>query len=252
MTTEDLLKINPYSGEFEPSYEVKLEKFEGPLDLLLYLIKKDEIDIYDIPIARITRQYLEYVEMMQMLNLDIAGEFILMAATLINIKSRMLLPRNEEEEADDPREALIMALLEYEKYKKAALNMREQEEVERRFMKREDFSYLDLSPEETFTLEATIFDLMKAFKEAMENLEREAYHSVKVEEVHIEDRIARIEKILSAKEYATFRELFADNPTRLVLVVTLLAILELIKANRLRVRQAVAFGEIRVYSRHDD
>ncbi|MBD3380932.1 MAG: segregation/condensation protein A [candidate division Zixibacteria bacterium] len=252
MTTEDLLKINPYSGEFEPSYEVKLEKFEGPLDLLLYLIKKDEIDIYDIPIARITRQYLEYVELMQMLNLDIAGEFILMAATLINIKSRMLLPRNEEEEADDPREALIMALLEYEKYKKAALNMREHEEAERRFMKREDFSYLDLAPEETFTLEATIFDLMKAFKEAMENLEREAYHSVKVEEVHIEDRIARIEKILSAKDYATFRELFSDNPTRLVLVVTLLAILELIKANRLRVRQAAPFGEIRVYSRHDD
>ncbi|NIP42305.1 MAG: segregation/condensation protein A, partial [candidate division Zixibacteria bacterium] len=84
------MKINPYSGEFEESYEVKLEKFEGPLDLLLYLIKKDEIDIYDIPVARITRQYLEYVEIMKMLNLDIAGEFILMAATLINIKSRML------------------------------------------------------------------------------------------------------------------------------------------------------------------
>ncbi len=251
MTAEELLQINPFSGELEPGYEVKLEKFEGPLDLLLYLIKKDEIDIYDIPIARITRQYLEYVEMMQMLNLDIAGEFILMAATLINIKSRMLLPRPEESEDEDPREALIMALMEYEKFKKASEHLREKEATERQFLRREDFSFLDLAPEETFTLEATIFDLLTAFKDALENLERETYHTVKVEEVALEERIEHVERMLAAKEFALFHELYSDRPEKLVLIVTLLAVLELIKLNRLIVRQASPFGEIRVYLRKD-
>jgi segregation and condensation protein A len=247
MTGEELLQINPFSGELEESYEVKLEKFEGPLDLLLYLIRKDEIDIYDIPIARITRQYLEYVEMMQLLNLDIAGEFILMAATLINIKSRMLLPRAEEEEADDPREALIMALLEYEKFKQASQVLREKEATEQQFMKRTDFSYLDLKPEENFTLEATVFDLLTAFREALNNLEKDIYHTVKAEEVTIEERMEIIERILTQKDHAVFAELYADNPHRLVLIVTLLAILELIKLNRLVLRQAAPFSEIRIY-----
>lgn len=247
MTAEELLKINPYSGELEESYEVKLEKFEGPLDLLLYLIKKDEIDIYDIPIARITRQYLEYVEMMQMLNLDIAGEFILMAATLINIKSRMLLPRPEEDEADDPREALIMALLEYEKFKKASEILREKESAEQQFLRRSDYSYLNLKPSETFSLEATVFDLLKSFKEALENLERDIYHTVKAEEVSLEERIEIVEKIVSQKGFASFHELYADRPHKLVLIVTLLAILELLKLNRLILRQAVPFGPIRLY-----
>jgi segregation and condensation protein A len=251
MTAEELLKINPYSGELEQSYEVKLEKFEGPLDLLFYLIKKDEIDIYDIPIARITRQYLEYVEMMQMLNLDIAGEFILMAATLINIKSRMLLPRPEETETEDPREALIIALLEYEKFKKASDVLQEKEASEKQFLRRSDFSYLDLSVNETFTLEATVFDLLKAFKEALENLEKDTYHTVKAEEISLEERVEIIEKILSQKEFALFPELFADRPIRIVLIVTFMAILEMMKLNRLKIRQATPFGEIRIYLRTD-
>jgi segregation and condensation protein A len=252
VTAEELLKINPYSGELEESYEVKLEKFEGPLDLLLYLIKKDEIDIYDIPIARITRQYLEYVEIMKMLNLDIAGEFILMAATLINIKSRMLLPRPEEDESEDPREALIMALLEYEKFKKTSEVLRERESVEQQFLRRQDYSYLDLSPEESFTLEATVFDLMRAFKEALENLEKDIYHTVKVEEISIEERVEIIEKILNEKGQASFHELYADRPYRLVLIVTFLAVLEMLKLNRLVLRQAVPFGPIRIYLNNDE
>lgn len=247
MTAEELLKINPYSGEFEDTYEVKLEKFEGPLDLLLYLIKKDEIDIYDIPVARITRQYLEYVEIMKMLNLDIAGEFILMAATLINIKSRMLLPKPEEDESEDPREALIMALLEYEKFKQASEVLREKESAEQQFLRRKDYSFLDLAPEETFTLEATIFDLMKAFKEALENLENDIYHTVRTEDVNIEERVEVIERILSERGQATFQELYSDSPNRLVLIVTFLAILEMIKLNRLVLRQAIPFGPIRIY-----
>jgi len=247
VTAEELLKINPYSGEFEDTYEVKLEKFEGPLDLLLYLIKKDEIDIYDIPVARITRQYLEYVEIMKMLNLDIAGEFILMAATLINIKSRMLLPKPEEDESEDPREALIMALLEYEKFKQASEVLREKESAEQQFLRRKDYSFLDLAPEETFTLEATIFDLMKAFKEALENLENDIYHTVRTEDVNIEERVEVIERILSERGQATFQELYSDSPNRLVLIVTFLAILEMIKLNRLVLRQAIPFGPIRIY-----
>jgi segregation and condensation protein A len=252
MTAEELLKINPYSGELEESYEVKLEKFEGPLDLLLYLIKKDEIDIYDIPIARITRQYLEYVEIMKMLNLDIAGEFILMAATLINIKSRMLLPRPEEDESEDPREALIMALLEYEKFKKASEVLREKESVEQQFLRRQDYSFLDLSPDETFTLEATVFDLMRVFKEALENLEKDIFHTVRVEDISIEERVEVIEKILNSRGQVTFHELYADRPDRLVLIVTFLAILELLKLNRLVLRQAVPFGPIRIYLNRDE
>ncbi len=247
MTTEELLHINPYSGEFEPSYEVKLDKFEGPLDLLLYLIKKDEIDIYDIPIARITRQYLEYVELMKMLNLDIAGEFILMAATLINIKSRMLLPRPEEDDSEDPREALIMALLEYEKFKKAAGVLQEKEAIERQFLRHQDFTWLDLSPEESFSLEATIFDLVKAFKDALEGLERDTYHTVSAEEISLEERIEVIESILTRREYARFTDLYTDRPERIVIIVTFLAILEMIKLNRLVLRQAAPFGEIRIY-----
>jgi len=247
MTAEELLKINPYSGELEDSYDVKLDKFEGPLDLLLYLIKKDEIDIYDIPIARITRQYLEYVEIMQMLDLDVAGEFILMAATLINIKSRMLLPSPEEAEAEDPREALIMALLEYERFKKASEILHEKEAAEQQFLKRTDFSYLDLKPDEIFTLEATVFDLLKAFKDALDNLDKEVYHKVKAEDVSLEERIEIVQRILSQRGFASFHELYADRPNKLVLIVTLLAILELIKLNRLVLRQSAPFGPMRIY-----
>jgi len=247
MTSEELLQINPFSGALEESYEIKLEKFEGPLDLLLYLIKKDEIEIYDIPIARITRQYLEYVELMQQLNLDIAGEFILMAATLIAIKSRMLLPRQGESEEEDPREALILALLDYERFKKASGTLRERESVEMQYLKRTDFSYLDLKTEETFMLEATVFDLLTAFKDAMNSLQKETYHTVKSEDVSIEERRDLIEKILSAREYVIFSDLYADRPIKIVLIVTFLALLELIKMNRLLLRQSKPFGEIRIF-----
>lgn len=247
MTSEELLQINPFSGEFEESYEIKLEKFEGPLDLLLYLIKKDEIEIYEIPISRITRQYLEYVEMMKLLNLDIAGEFILMAATLISIKAKMLLPRKDEVEEEDPREALILALLEYEKFKKVSHRLHEHESIELQYLKRADYSFIDLKIKETFTMEATIFDLLKAFKDAMDNLQQETYHTVNAEDVSIEERRDLIVKLLSGQDYVVFSELYADRPIKIVLIVTFLAILELIKMNRLVLRQSESFGEIRIF-----
>jgi segregation and condensation protein A len=135
--------IETQSQESTASYSVKLDVFEGPLDLLLFLIKRDKIDIYDIPIAHITRQYLEYIELMRELNLEVAGDFIVMAATLIRIKAKMLLPRTQdEEEEEDPREQLVVALLEYRKFKEAAQILREKETEESAWFPRKDFSFV--------------------------------------------------------------------------------------------------------------
>ena len=145
------------------SFPVKIEGFEGPLDLLLYLIRNQEIDIYDIPIATITGQYLEYLNMMKLLNLEIAGEYLLMAATLIRIKARLLMPRHPEIEGEepDPREELIIALLEYKRFKEASEKMTIMEVQERQKLKRGDFSYLSVEVQETFVMEATLYDLVE-------------------------------------------------------------------------------------------
>jgi len=247
MTTEELLAIDPITGEESSSYSVRLEKFEGPLDLLLYLIKKDEIDIYDIPIATITRQYLEYVEMMRLLDLDVAGEFVIMAATLIRIKSRLLLPRTVEEYEEDPREELILALLEYKKFKEAAGILRNHETTEQSIIKRVDAGIVDKSPREEFLIEATVFDLLTAFKGIMESYAREEYHDVVAEDIKLEDRIEHILKLLSEKESLTFSDLFPTLPAKMLVIVTLIAILELVKQSVISARQSAQFGEIRLY-----
>ncbi len=228
-------------------YRVDLAVFQGPLDLLLYLIKKEEVDIYDIPIAKITKQYLKYIEMMTDLNLEIAGEFILMAATLIRIKTRLLLPRNEEDPDEaDPREELIMALIEYKKYKEAGEVLREKALLEQQKYVPENTvsrieGRIDWEPA------TTLFDLLTAFKEVISARREETVHEVGAEETHIEDRIAHVVQILRAKEFATFRELFEDTPRKIVAIVTFIAILELVRAQRIAVFQARPFSELRVY-----
>jgi len=249
MTAEELLAIDPITGEETSSYSVRLEKFEGPMDLLLYLIKKNEIDIYDIPIATITRQYLEYVEMMRLLDLDVAGEFVIMAATLIRIKSKLLLPRTVEEYEEDPREELILALLEYKKFKEASGILHNHEISERSIIKRTESGIVDKSPREEFLIEATIFDLLTAFKGVMESYEREDYHDVVAEDIKLEDRIDEILKMLSEKEGITFTDLFPKAPAKLMVIVTLVALLELVKQSVITARQSVQFGEIRIYRR---
>jgi segregation and condensation protein A len=228
-------------------YRVDLAVFQGPLDLLLYLIKKEEVDIYDIPIARITRQYLKYIDIMTVLDLEVAGEFILMAATLIRIKTRLLLPRDEEDsEEPDPREELIMALIEYRKYREAGEIFRERVLAEER-------KYVPLNPVEKIKgrldLEPVtkLYDLLIAFRDVLSGGQVESVHEISSREVTIEDRIRYILLSLADSEAVTFRDLFADAPNKIVAVVTFIAVLELARTRRIAVCQSVPFSEVRVY-----
>ena len=230
------------------AYSVKLDVFEGPLDLLLFLIKRDEIDIYDIPVAHITRQYLEYVELMKVLNLEVAGEFIVMAATLIRIKARMLLPRTaDEEEEEDPREELVQALLEYRKYKEAAGVLKGRQEEQSRWFPRTDFSFLEKLPKEEVLVEASLYDLMSAFKKVLDSHPQETFHTVDYPKVGIDERIEYVLNFLAQKDGVVFTELFLDTPVKLVMVVTFMAILELIRLQKIYIRQTKHFSEIWVF-----
>ncbi len=228
-------------------YRVDLAVFQGPLDLLLYLIKKEEVDIYDIPIARITRQYLKYIEIMTELDLEIAGEFILMAATLIRIKTRLLLPRDEEDPDEaDPREELIAALIEYKKYKEAGDILKDKALVEEQ-------KYVPPSAVEKIEgrvdLEpvTTLYDLVSAFRDVMTAKKVETVHEVVTQEVHIEDRIRYVMSYMKAVEFTTFQQLFTDIPTKIAAVVTFIALLELVRSRRIAVYQSMPFAELRVY-----
>ena len=228
-------------------YQVDLAVFQGPLDLLLYLIRREEVDIYDIPIAKITKQYLRYVEMMTSLNLEIAGEFILMAATLIRIKTKLLLPRDTENpDEDDPREELIMALIEYKKYKEAGDILKDRALVEEQnYVPTAPVSKIDGKVE--LQPVTTLFDLMSAFSEVIKAQKEETFHEVSSEEISIEERISYVLTALKAKEFATFQELFFDMPRKIVAVVTFIALLELTRSHRIAIYQSKPFSELRVY-----
>ncbi|MFH1688102.1 MAG: segregation/condensation protein A [bacterium] len=228
-------------------YRVDLNVFQGPLDLLLYLIRKEEVDIYDIPIARITKQYIKYIEMMTVLNLEVAGEFILMAATLIRIKARLLLPRGETDADEaDPREELIMALIEYKKFKEAGEILRERALLEdRNFVPPSPVGKLDYFVDEI--PDVNLFDLICAFKDVMQAKPEEVFHQVDPFEVSVEDRMGFVMAWLSRSEQASFQELFADIPRKIVAVVTFFALLELSRCRRVQISQARPFSELRVY-----
>jgi segregation and condensation protein A len=229
-------------------YSVDLDIFQGPMDLLLYLIRKDEIDIYDIPIAGITRQYLKYVEMLKLLNLEHAGEYILMAATLIRIKAQMLLPRETEDDDElDPREELTRALLEYRKFKEAGDLLREKRDMESHLTAVSGHHNGYAGTEAVLTDDTSLFDLLTAFNDVMENFKEDSDYYVDHHDMTIEDRIAAIHELMAEKESATFDELFADIRAKLVAILTFLAILEMVRLHRITVRQAVAFSELRIY-----
>ncbi len=229
-------------------YPVKLDVFEGPLDLLLFLIKKNEIDIYDIPISLITQQYLEYLEMMKIMDLDVAGEFVLMAATLIRIKAQMLLPKtDEEEEEEDPRAQLVLALLEYKKYKELSGMLKEKESEESKFFPRIDFSYLETENKKKDEIEVGLGDLLAAFKRVCQSAPKETFHQVKIEDVSLDQRIDHILNYLKHRGKVKFAELFLDNPIRLVMVVTFIAILELIRLRKIKIVQKKSFSQIWVH-----
>jgi len=234
-------------------YPVRLQNFEGPLDLLLHLIKKHEVDVYDIPIALVTQQYLDYLDLMQEMNLDIAGEFLVMAATLIHIKSRMLLPRpdpGQEDPEEDPREALMRRLLEHQKFKAAAELLHEREIQRSAQWLRPEGRLADVvgeAPEPE--MEVDLFSLMAAFRQVLDRARQRPHVPLPPEQISIEDRIAQLLARVSETEACGFEDLFADVQTRSGMVVTFLALLEMIRLKLVRVFQQGNFGPIRVYKR---
>ncbi|HUF24718.1 MAG TPA: segregation/condensation protein A [Vicinamibacterales bacterium] len=242
--------------EFESilqNYPVRLANFEGPLDLLLHLIKQHELDIYDIPIAIVTKQYLDYVNVMQELDLDIAGEFLVMAATLIHIKSRMLLPRpdpRQEDPEEDPREALVRRLLEHQKFKAAAELLHEKETLRSAQWTRPDERVADAAGEPVEPeIEVDLFSLMSAFRQVLERAKQRPQMPLPAEHIPIETRIEQLLARLSVTEACGFEDLFEDVHSKAGMIVTFLALLEMIRLKLVRVFQGGAFGEIRVYKR---
>ncbi len=234
-------------------YKVKLEVFEGPLDLLLYLIRKNEVDIYDIPIERITKQYMEYLGLMRMLDLEIAGEFLVMAATLMVIKSRTLLPVEERPELlddgqeDDPRWELIRQLVEYKKFKDVAAHLQKREHELENVFARRPVEIEALNDDSLDLGELSIFDLINAFNETLKRAAaREDLREIFEEKFTVADKIQWILAILQEKATLLFSKLFEHAATRTEIVVTFLALLELIRMKQLRVRQGEHFGEIEI------
>ena len=235
------------------AYPVHLDNFEGPLDLLIHLIKKNEVSIYDIPIAVITKQYVEYIDLMRELDLDVAGDFLLMAATLIHIKSRMLLPRpdpTQEDPEEDPREVLVRRLIEHQKYKAAAELLHERETLREAQWMRPDERVAAIAGEEYEPeLEVDLFTLLSAFRDVLERARQRPRLALPPEQISIEDRIEQLLARLSETEACGFEDLFGDLSTKSGMIVTFLALLEMIRLKLIRVFQAGAVGVIRIYKR---
>ena len=245
-------------ANFESSledYPVKLDNFEGPLDLLLHLIRRQEVDIYDIPILLITRQYLDYLDLMKELDLDIAGEFLVMAATLIHIKARTLVPRlepdvEEESESEDPRDALIRRLIEHQKYKAAAELLHEKETVRSAQWGLPDERLSDLAGESfERELEVDLFGLLQAFQTVLKRARERPGVPLPREEISIEARTRELVAKLAKVDSCGFEDLFDDDRSRGELITTFLAVLEMIRLKLIRVYQADNFGPIRVHRR---
>ncbi len=250
----DSLQID---DSLEEGYNVQLDSFNGPLDLLLHLIRKQEINIYDIPIALITQQYLEYLNFMKNLNLSFAGEFLVMAATLLQIKSRLLLPKEEaaaeeEAEGEDPRAELVRQLVEYEQFKDAALRLSSQEKVWQEAFVREarpmvESAKEDSLDEEIQTDDLSLFDLVGALQQVLDRATpNQTVMDVTKEALSIQDNIHRILERLEIESSVTFDALFDRVDSRPQIIVTFLALLELVRMNLVRLYQGDIFGPIRV------
>jgi segregation and condensation protein A len=231
-------------------YRVKLQTFEGPLDLLLFFIKRDELDIYDIPIARITKEFLDYIHFMQELDLEGAGEFILMAAELMQIKVKMLLPREPGEEGEeDPRADLVRRLLEYKRYKEMAEQFSGFEDEARKLFNRHLFKadpkyYV---PEDETLKDVTLFDLAASFRYALEHIPKKTYHEVELINVSVDEQMDYINRFLESHTECTFRELIVNMKERIRIVVTFVALLEMIKNRVVGIRQEEPYQDFWIY-----
>ncbi len=237
--------LKPRQGSLD--YEVQLEVFEGPLDLLLHLIRVQEVDIYDIPIASITDQYLEYLQMMKDLNINLAGEYLVMAATLIFIKSRMLLPADpkdsQEGEPQDPRAELVERLLEHEQFKNAAQMLYARETIELAVWPRGGFEFAE---DEREAVSATVFDLVKAFHRTVERYRDQITMEVEKETVTLQGKIQELRGLLKVQKEFYFSFFFRRKLSRRHLVVTFAALLELVRVREVRLFQDDVFEDIRI------
>ncbi|MBP9583538.1 MAG: segregation/condensation protein A [Ignavibacterium sp.] len=233
-------------------YKIKLDQFEGPLDLLLFFIKRDELNISDIPISRITGEFLEYVNLIKLMDLEVAGDFILMASTLMHIKVRMLLPREIDERGEeiDPRADLIKALLEYKKYKEVAEDLTYFESSQRKISFRGDFSEdsMESPPEfEILLKNISIFDLAKAFKKAIEGIKPQAVHEIKKINVSIDEQIQYILSRVLEKGEIHFLSLVHGMKDKIRIVITFVALLELTKMEKIGIKESSEFNDFVIY-----
>ena len=234
---------------------IQLDKFEGPFEVLLYLIRSQEIDIFDIPILKVTEQYLRFLELLREENLDAAGEFLVMAATLIQIKSRMLIPveveEEEEIEEEDPRLELVEKLLEYRRFRDLAQSLGDREEQTAQWFPRTVKPVIEASAEEEY-IEVSLYDLIKAIRAVLRFLSDAGVHEVSAEGASVDEKVAHIERLLAERESVTWTELYRECRTKTELVCCLLAILELCRMERIRAHQHRSFGDIRIFAREVD
>ncbi len=229
-------------------YKIKLQDFEGPFDLLLFFVKRDELDVYDIPIARITKEFLEYIQIMQMLDLDVAGDFIVTASTLMQIKARMLLPRNEngEDEEEDPRADLVRRLLEYKRYKEMSFKLARLEARQTKLYNRTNFRYdereIEDDEDEDILKNVTLFDLIASFKRAIDKMPRIKHHSIEKVPVTVEEQMNLIYDKLEKEGKLAFYRLIS-NMRRIEIVVTFIAILEMARSNRISFEQRTPYED---------
>jgi len=231
-------------------YKIKLPYFEGPLDLLLFFVKRDELNIYDIPIAKITKEFLEYIHLMQILDLEVASEFIVMASTLMQIKAKMLLPKPEfegEEEEEDPRAELARRLAEYKKFKELAFEFSKMEDEAGKFFYRGYFKndardYFE--EDEEFLKDVSLFDLLTAFKRALEGARETVYHEIETQNYKVEDEMENILNRLKFKRKFSFNEIIDSYVEKARIIVAFLALLELARLKKIRISQEEVFGEL--------
>ena len=230
-------------------YQVQLDKiFEGPLDLLVHLIKKNEVDIYDIPIALITEQFLQYLDWMKSMNIEFAGDFIVMASTLTQIKSRMLLPVHEDEDLEeDPRQEITRPLLEYLRMKSAADQLAERNLLGEKTFSRTPDRHGFMADDDDGFVKIGLFELIDAFQKILERIPQDHQVEFEADEISVKDRISQLVDILETRESVTFDELFSDHPDKHEIIVTFLAILEMVRLTLVRVAQHVSTGIIRIF-----
>lgn len=235
------------------TYRCKLEIFEGPLDLLLHLLKEQKMDIYDIPISEITRQYMESLALMKELNLELVGEYLVMAAELAHIKSKTLLPTPETDDewdaggGEDPRAELMRRLREYQRYRDAAFELRMKEHDQQQIFVRGGQIEVEQDSEEKELVEVTVFDLFKAYQKILDTKSFEKDYEIEITEISVTDRIEHIMEILNSVESVTFDSLFTVLNSKHEIIVTFLAILELMRLKLLRIQQTHHFETIRIY-----